>query len=164
MGQVEEIHEDFEDVLNLGFKSSDLPDATVENDDGLQGIEVQVAQGLEEMARKAAYPSNPKVSVSYENNSDQDEELPEKTIDDLYNLMSQLVNLVMVQIMTSLPVPKPAQQFPPQYSPFPPQGMQSPYPPQALQPPYPPPGMQSPYPPQGILPSSYPSPRSPAYN
>merc|ERR1712183_855272 len=134
MGQVEEIHEDFEDVLNLGFKSSDLPDATVENDDGLQGIEVQVAQGLEEMARKAAYPSNPKVSVSYENNSDQDEELPEKTIDDLYNLMSQLVNLVMVQIMTSLPVPKPAQQFPPQ-------GMQSPYPPQGMQSPYPPPGM-----------------------
>jgi len=161
--QVEEIHEDFEDVLNIGYESNDLPDATVENDDGLQGLEVQVAQGLEEMARKAAYPSNPKVSVSFENNSGQDEELPEKTIDDLYNLMSQLVNLVMVQIMTSMPVPKPAQPFPPQYSPFPSPGMQSPYPPQGMQSPYPPQGMQSPYPPPGMHPSSYPSHRSPAY-
>merc|ERR1719186_1377374 len=68
--------------------------------------------------------------------------------------MSQLVNLVMVQIMTSMPVPKPAQPFPPQYSPFPSPGMQSPYPPQ---------GMQSPYPTPGMHPSSYPSHRSPAY-
>merc|ERR1719186_1469956 len=59
--------------------------------------------------------------------------------------MSQLVNLVMVQIMTSMPVPKPAQPFPPKYSPFPS------------------PGMQSPYPQPGMHPSSYPSHRSPAY-
>jgi len=103
---VEEIHEDFEDVIG----GNNVPEATVE--DSSVDVEANVSEELESMARRAQLPRSQKKSSQSTKFTK-----PQKTMDDLYNVMAQLVNLVMVQIVQANNKPEPVAQLPSMYLP-----------------------------------------------